>query len=331
MTQFPHLARRTLLAAAAGSALAGRARAAETFIVTEAQHGIDSLPFYMAAKRGYFHDAGLDVQLITAEGGGRHISAVLSGDAQAFIGGPEHIAFAWVKGGKELRAVVSMANRVNAYMVAAKSVTIDPAASLGAQLRGKRIALGTRGGTAHSTMLYLLAREKLVPGTDVTLLEVAAVAGRMAAVRAGQADIALLSEPLISQGIRAGLWNAPFVSLPKLLGNFAYTTVNVPLEMVQRKPQQVAALVAGTRKALEFAFANPAEATEFARAEFPTLPASDLEAVMKRTFDDGLWVRDGAMPEPAWASLHAVMREAGLLERDVPYSQVFDPRFLASA
>ena len=323
------LNRRSLLIASAASTVVAPARAAEKFIVTEAQHGVDTLPFYIAMRNGYFRDAGLDVALVTAEGGGRHISAVLSGDAQAFVGGPEHVAFARVKGGKEIKAVISMANRINAYVVAAKSVPVDPSAPLRDILKGRRIALGTRGSTAHSTMIYLLKRERLEPGTDVTLVEVGAVSGRMAAVRAGQADMALLSEPLIAQGQRAGLWGEPVVSLPKLFGPFAYTTLNVPADLIRSRPEQARALVAGTKKALDFAFGNPRETFDIARQEFPTLPADDMDAMLKRTTDDELWNRSGAMPEQAWAPLVAAIRGAGLLDRDVPYGDVFDPTILA--
>lgn len=328
----PAIARRTLVAAAfAAPALASRrAGAATRFVVTEPYHGVDSLPFYLAVKNGFFRDAGLDIEIVTAEGGGRHIAAVLSGDAQAFIGGPEHIAFAKVKGGRELRAVVSMANRANQYFCAARSLPINPDAPAGPQFKGRRIAVGTRGGTGYSILLYLMKQAGLDPANDATLVEIAAAAGRMAAVRAGQADIVMLNEPLISQGVRAGLWNEPFLSIPRSMGPFAYNTVNVPLSMVQGQGPTVAAMVAGVRKGLDYCFAQPDAAYALAREEFPTLPEADLRAVLRRTLDDQLWERSGAMPEQAWTTLHAVVRGAGLLDRDVSYAEVFDPAFLSA-
>ena len=90
-------------------AVAGRAPAPaqplRSFLVTEPVHSLDSVPFYLAVRKGFFKELGLDVKLVTSEGGGRHISAVISGDAHAFIGGPEHMAFARVKGGKYVRPI----------------------------------------------------------------------------------------------------------------------------------------------------------------------------------------------------------------------------------
>ena len=65
-----------------------------------------------------FQAAGLDVKFVTMEGGSAHTNAVLSGQAFAFIGGPEHNAFADL-GGKQIRAVVNVVDRGNVYLVAA--------------------------------------------------------------------------------------------------------------------------------------------------------------------------------------------------------------------
>src|SRR5207244_9303214 len=92
------------------------------------------------------------------------------------------------------------------------------------------------GGTAHSVYLYLIVREKLDPQQDVTLIEIALSGGRLAAVKAGQADYAGINEPLISQGVKQGAFNPPFLSMPAELGPFAYTTINVPFDLIHKKP-----------------------------------------------------------------------------------------------
>jgi NitT/TauT family transport system substrate-binding protein len=235
-TRFVMLSLFWLLATASANA-----QALKPFVVTEPVHSLDSIPFYIAIKKGYFRELGLDVQILTTEGGGRHIAAVLSGDAQAFIGGPEHLAFAKAKGGRDIRAVASMSNRANQYLVAARSLTL-PDGSLGAKLKDKRIAVTTRGGTGYSIISHLLAREKLDPQKDLTLVEIAASGGRMAAVRASQADIALLNEPLITQGVKQGVFSPPFLAMPQELGPFAYTTVNVPADLIKKDPKLIQGL-----------------------------------------------------------------------------------------
>ena len=73
---------------------AAQAQERKTLIVAEPVHGTGYLPLYVAITKGYFADAGIDVKIMTVESGSCHTNAVLSGQAFAFIGGPEHNAFA---------------------------------------------------------------------------------------------------------------------------------------------------------------------------------------------------------------------------------------------
>ena len=90
--------------ALAAPALIARA-ATKELLVAEPVHGTGYLPMYIAMANGYFAESDIVVKIVTIETGGGHTNAVLSGQAFAFIGGPEHNAFAKAKGA-ELRAVV---------------------------------------------------------------------------------------------------------------------------------------------------------------------------------------------------------------------------------
>jgi NitT/TauT family transport system substrate-binding protein len=70
----------------------------KTLIVAEPVHSTGYLPLYVAIAKGYFAEAGLEVKVMTVESGSGHTNAVLTGQAFAFIGGPEHNAFAKLKG-----------------------------------------------------------------------------------------------------------------------------------------------------------------------------------------------------------------------------------------
>src|SRR5580704_13986701 len=112
---------------AAGAALEGiavrtSARAAnKPILIAEPQHGLGYLPLYVAIRNNAF--AGLDVSTITlASSGSEHTNAVLSGRAWGFIGGPEHNAYADVKGAN-LRAICNCVNRNNNYFVAASGIS----------------------------------------------------------------------------------------------------------------------------------------------------------------------------------------------------------------
>jgi NitT/TauT family transport system substrate-binding protein len=327
------LNRRQVLGGAAGIAATGlmgrRARAdLRQLIVTEPGHSADSLPFYVGIRKGFYKEVGLDVQLVTSEGGGKAMAAVQSGNADAYIGGPEHIAFANVKGGKPVRAVIGLSNRANSFLVARTGVAIDPAKSFAENIKGKKIAVGTRGGTGYSILLYLLKRDGLDPRSDVVLLEIATNAGTVAAVKNGEADLAMVSEPAIAQGVKTGIWQEPFASMPKELGPFAWTTVNLPKALIESDPALVKAIVAASKKSLDLVFNDEAEMRAIAAEEFPTLPKDDLDAILTRARANDMWQKDGAMPEEAWAKTLSIITISGMISQDVAYADVFDPSFL---
>ncbi|MBM3967636.1 MAG: ABC transporter substrate-binding protein, partial [Planctomycetes bacterium] len=128
--------------------------------VAEPVHGIGYLPLYIAMRNGYFAEENLDVKKITTEGGAAHINAVITGQAFAFIGGPEHNARAKLQGA-DLRAVVNVVDRGNVYLVAKKGVAMKPGQSIADFVKGKEIATGFFGGTPNSITRYLLNQWKL--------------------------------------------------------------------------------------------------------------------------------------------------------------------------
>jgi NitT/TauT family transport system substrate-binding protein len=303
------------------------AQAAELkpLIVAEPQHGTGYLPLYVAVAKGYFAEEGIDLHILTVESGSSHTNAVLTGQAFAFIGGPEHDAFAKLKGA-ELRSVVNVVDRGNVYMVAAKSVA-PTNTDYTSYMKGKIIEGGFYGGTPNSITRYLLGQWHLDPSKDVTILE-ATVAGTMAAVKAGQAQIASVTEPIVTQGIRQGVWDEPFFDVPKELGPYAYSTLNVRLDSIAKEPATVEAFVRATIKGLRETYANPAEAAEIAHKEFPTMAAEDLKATLDRSFADNIWSKDGMVSRASWDTAKKVVLGAGILKADVGYDEIIDMQFV---
>jgi NitT/TauT family transport system substrate-binding protein len=324
--------RRTFIGSGGSLALAAVCRphvaraAAREIVVTEPVHSTGYLPLYVGMAKGYFGD--VKVNVLTIENGAGHTNAVLAGQAFAFIGGPEHCAYAKIKGA-ELRAVVNCVDRGNIYYCAAPGA--QPTGSdWNAYFRGKTISVGSPGGTPNSITRYLLKKWKLDPQRDVTLLEVANSAV-LAVVRGRQAQIGVATEPFVTQGVRQGIWGEPFYNVPKELGPYAYSTLNVRLDTIQKEPELVRTFVRGMIEGLKFTYANPAAASEIAKGQFPTMPLGDLRATLDRSFKDEMWSRDGMISRQSWETAKSVVRDAGILKEDVPYEAIIDMSFVKSA
>src|SRR5437588_6052923 len=317
--------------ATAGLALIAKpyvARAAKhELLVAEPVHSTGYLPMYIAMAKDYFAEADIDVKIVTIETGAGHTNAVLSGQAFAFIGGPEHNAFAKAKGA-ELRAVVHCVDRGNVYFCAEKGLAPN-GRDFTSFVKGKAVATGGFGGTPNSITRYLLKKWKLDAKTDVTVVETANSA-ILAAVRGKQAQLGCSTEPFITQGVKQSIWSEPFFNVPKELGPYAYSTINIRLDSIQKEPEVVRGFGRGTVKGLKFLYANPSEAAEIAKKQFPTMALDDLKATLDRSFSDQMWSKDGMISKEAWATGSAVVREAGILKTDVKYEEIIDMSFVES-
>jgi NitT/TauT family transport system substrate-binding protein len=315
--------------ASAGVTLVARpmiARAdAKEVLIAEPVHSTGYLPLYIGMAKNLFED--VTVKIVTIETGGGHTNAVLSGQAFAFIGGPEHDAYAKVKGA-ELRAVVNCVDRGNVYFCAAKG--LQPTnTDWSSFFKGKSIAVSQYGGTPNSITRYLLKKWNLDATRDVTLVETANSAV-VAVVKSKQAQIGNATEPYVTQGVRNGVWGEPFLNIPKELGPYAYSSFNVRLDTIQKNPELVRGFVRGMVTALKFIYANRDESAEIAKQQFPTMPLDDLKATLDRSFSDELWSKDGQISRASWDTAKAVVMDAGILKSDVKYEEIIDMSFVDS-
>lgn len=306
------------------------ARALDQLVITEPNHVVGYLPLYLAQRRGFFGDEGIEVKWATIENGSAPTNAILTGQAFAMLGGPEHDAFAKIKGA-ELRAVAGVLNRSSVYVMAAKGQ--EPAkrpqtnAEWASYLKGKRIGTGAYGSTPNSVTRYLLTRLGLNPQTDVQLLEIPSGA-IVAAIKAGQVQLGVVNEPLVSQGIHTGIWGEPVYNVPAELGPYAWATLNVRADTIDKQPQLLARLVRALVKGLKATYSDPAATVEIAQKEFPTIPSDVLAAAVQRCLTDQIWSKDGSIDQAAWTTAENVVRSAGILKQDVPYADVIDMRLI---
>ena len=323
--------KRLLLSTILAASMGGFAQAQEkkTLIVAEPVHGTGYLPLYVAITKGYFADAGIDVKIMTVESGSGHTNAVLSGQAFAFIGGPEHNAFAKLKGA-ELRGVVNVVDRGNVYFNAAKGKEPAAGESMASFFKGKGIATGMFGGTPNSITRYMLKKYNLDDKKDVTLQEMPNSAV-LAAVKTGAAQIGVTTEPFLTQGIKQNLWGEPIINIPRELGPYAYSTLNIRLDSIQKDPETVRKFVEGVMKGLRFTYAEQEEAAKIAKKEFPTMAPEDLKATLDRSFADEIWSKDGLISEKSWETGGSVVLAAGILKQPVPYTDIIDMQFVKSA
>jgi NitT/TauT family transport system substrate-binding protein len=297
---------------------------AEEIVITEPVHGVSFLPVYVAQKKGYFKDEGIEVKLVTMTGAA-FVNAVITGQAFAFLGSVDHNAFAKVNG-KDLKAVSNLVAHANIYIMARLDL-MPLTTDVPTFLKGKRIATQTYGRTPHNVLRYFLNKWKLEPGKDVTLIEVDSHVVPVT-VKARQADAGTSAEPFISQAKKQGIWGDPIFNSAKELGPYADTAVSVRGDSIEKDPKLTRGLVKAVMRGLVYVNAHKNEMVEFSKGEFPTASEEDLKAALNRAFEDQIFSTDGFIPQQAWTTGEAVVRLANILKEPVAYDAVIDMRFV---
>jgi len=310
-----------------GTGQAAKAGPLKKIVIAEPVHLVGYLPLYLAQREGYFADNGLDVEVVTATGGA-HVTAVVSGDAWGVIGGVESNALANQKSKDPIVSVVNVVNRANVYLVAKKGLSPEGSSpeQLKAFLQGKTIAAGRYGGSPNLLTRSLLLNLGLEPGKDTKLEEPADAAAVVAMVKQGAADIANGAEPQINDGIANEIWGEPFYKFPDL-GDFSYSVLSVKKSTIEKEPETVEAFVEAVKKALKTVQEDKALAQKIVTAEFPTMSASNVEASLKRGYDDSLWSLDGIITEKAVENDMNMVLQTGIFKGEYRYGDLVDMQF----
>lgn len=304
---------------------------AEELVISEPVHLIGYLPLYAAIHEGYFAEEGLDVTVVQATGGA-HVTAVVSGDAFAVMGGVDSAYLASRDNPDPLVSIVGCVNRANVYLFA--KTGLAPAsqsdADLAEFLRGKTIVAGRYGGSPNLLIRYLLNRIGLDAVKDVTLIENADESTVTAMLRHGQGEIGNGGEPQISEGITEGIWEEPFVKFPDL-GDYGYSVLSVRKSTVEQNPDLCLRFVRGMLRGLEAVHADHELAARILAAEFPTLTEEGRAAALARAWEDNLWSTDGYVTEEAVANTMMVLFSSGLYTGEWDYNAQVDMQFVDTA
>lgn len=292
--------------------------------VAEPVHLIGYLPLYVAIHEGYFAEEGLDVTVVQATGGA-HVTAVVSGDAFAVIGGVDSYNFANQGNADPILAICNCVNRANVYLFARKGLI--PGEDMAAFLKDKTIIAGRYGGSPNVLTRYLVKSVGLNPDTDVTLLENADASTVTAMLRYGQGDIGNGGEPQISEGVTEGIFEEPFVKFPDL-GDYAYSVIGVKQSTIENGPETCAAFVRALVKALHTVQDDRTTAERILAMEFPTLTEEGRTAALDRAYADNLWSPDGIISQAAVDTCMEVVSVSGLFDGQWDYEKMVDMQFV---
>jgi NitT/TauT family transport system substrate-binding protein len=154
-------------------------------------------PIWITKEAGLFRKQGLDVNLIFIPGGPTAAAAMLAGEVQAVaMAGPAIITSNLA--GADLVMIAGIVNTFAFQIITVKGITSPT------QLKGKRIGVNRYGAAPDIAARYSLRHLGIDP-KDVTILQMGEQSTRLAAMKAGQLDAAVVLPPITTMAQKEGM------------------------------------------------------------------------------------------------------------------------------
>lgn len=282
---------------------------------------IQFAPFYVAVEKGYFKDAGIEIEFdykfetdgVALVGAGELPFAVVSG---------EQVLLARSKG-LPLTYVAAWYQQYPVSVVAKSELGIV----IPQDLKGKKIGLPGLFGANYVGLRALLNAAKLSE-SDVTLDTIGF--NQVETMAAGQQDIVVgytANEPIQLRARGIAVTELRVADYAQLAANGLLASEKV----IAENPELVRAFVGAFLKGLKDTLDNPDEAFTLSGKYIPNF--SDLDAAVQKqvlTTSIEQWqaTRLGYSDPQAWENMQSVLLDMGLLTEKLDLSKAFTNEFI---
>jgi len=279
-------------------------------------------PQYVAISKGFFEREGLNVELTTSGGSDKAMTALLSGQADLCLAGPETAVYVYNEGKEDHPIVIGqLTKRDGSFLV---SRTNEKETFQWEDLKGKSIIGGRAGGMPLMTLHHVLRKHGLEPGKDVEVIDSIQFNLMGGAFEGGTGDYVTLFEPTATEFENAGKgYIVANVGLES--GNVPYTVYLARQQSMSEDPEFLESFLRAIYEAQQWI--QTAEDTEVAEAMQPFFPDSSIESlkiVVNSYRETDSWKTDPIMQREDYFRLLDIMKGAGELSAEPEFEVLID-------
>ena len=289
--------------------------------------GLDFAPIWIAQRKGYFKDEGIDFEHILTTGGAVTMAALLNGDVQFVSTAASDVLVARSRGDRLLSLGIFPASlefhiaTTNKWLESRGLTKNQVAKMTVAQkiqgLKGTTIGSVTVGGAPAQVVRYLLRQNNIKPDTEVRFAAVGAGSSRINALRQGLVDMIVGGIPDTEQPELEG-WGLTYLRLGHeidIFKDYPHESVHGLENYVKANPDTTRALLRAMARGNNLILDNPAESDDLLVKQFPKIDASVLKTVMSRS--RSAFRRNLRATKSGWDNMQKVFVAVGLLKTEL--------------
>jgi NitT/TauT family transport system substrate-binding protein len=293
--------------------------------LVEAVHNLGYIDLYVAQQQGFFTQQGIKLNLSAAGGDSQAFAAVLGGSAQFALGDATMAEISREKQGDGV-VLAELVSRAQFFAVSKK---ISTPFSSPKQFKGHTFVTNPPPNTNYNVLVNSLKQAGLDPAKDVKITTVAP-GTELGPMLAGQADVTVAQEPSLDTAV---IQNGAHVlySWASAIGEFTNTGLQSTSSYVKANPTVVQKVVNALQMGAEYTYKHPAATKAIARKEFPSLPASVVDAAIQREIDNQIPASTLTVQQAGWDKLMHLGQQLGNCACNVPFNQIIDNSFANKA
>lgn len=293
--------------------------------VNEVTHSVFYAPQYAAISLGYFEEEGLCIELTNGGGADKTMTALISGDAQIGLCGPEATIYAYNQGNEDYAQSFAQLTQCDGSFLLSRAnienFTID-------MLKGSTIIGGRKGGMPVMVLEWILKKNSLTPGVDVIIDTSIAFNAMAGAFIGGTGDYVSLFEPTATSMQNSG--NGYIVmSLGEESGKVPYTAYCAKKSYIKENPEIISKFTKAINKAQIFVYENDAATVAETISEFfPDTSIEDLISAIQSYKDINAYALDTEFTKESFDLLQDIVINAGELTEKVNYFDLVCTEFM---
>lgn len=309
-----------VLAAAVGfSGCGGSKSNLKTVRLNEVAHSIFYAPQYVAMELGYFEDEGIQLEVTTGFGADKSATAVISGDADIALMGPEATIYQYNEGNENyLVNFGQLTQRAGNFIVS----RTNEKEFQWENLIGKEVIGGRPGGMPEMVFEYVLKKHNIDPQKDIQLVQNIDFANTAGAFVGGTGDYTVEFEPSATQIEEEG---AGYVvaSVGTESGYVPYTAYSTTKTFLKENKELLQSFINAIEKGQKYVEEHTAaEVAEVIAPQFKETDEKTIEKIVERYASQDSYKTNTYFEEDSFTLIQDILEEAGELKERVPYEEL---------
>ena len=296
----------------------------DKIVLNEVTHSVFYAPMYAAISLGYFEEEGLEIELVNGGGADKSMTALLSGQADIGLMGPEAAIYVFNEGRENSAVVIGQLTKRDGSFLVGREPDED---FKWTDVAGKTIIGGRKGGVPEMTLEYVLRKNGLEPGVDVTVdtsIQFDLMGG---AFEGGVGDYVTLFEPTASMFEKEGKGYI-LAAVGQESGEVPFTAFQTTKSYIKENPDIIRRFLKAIYRGQQWV--QKASDKELAEAIVDFFPDTSIEALMmvaKSYREIDAWMDTPIMKKEAFDRLQEIIIQAGVLTEKVDFENVVDNSF----